>query len=139
MNNAAKETVSSKFGKERPLSPHLTVYRPQITTMLSIMHRLAGVFNLLGSFIITWWLVSVACGPEAFSKTTECLTSTIGMLFLVAYTLSLSYHFSNGIRHLFWDAGYGYKIPTVTKSGILVLISAIALTSVIWINILRLV
>jgi len=119
-------------GRERPLSPHLTIYKPQITSVLSITHRLTGVFLLFGSFIYVWELTSTAKGGQAFMCYMGFATSWVGILFSVLWFTALLYHFFNGIRHLFWDMGYGFDLKTVTASGIAVIIATIASAVVIF-------
>lgn len=117
----------------RPLSPHLQVYRPQITSVLSITHRVTGVALAVGTLLLTYWLVAAASGPEAYAHAQGLLSSKLGLLFLFLWTLALFYHLSNGIRHLVWDAGYGFEIATVDKTGKWVIIAAVVLTVLTWI------
>ena len=118
--------------RNRPLSPHLQVYRPQLTSVLSITHRLTGVALAVGTLLLVWWLVAAASGPEAYATVQGFLGSIIGRLMLFGWTLALFYHLSNGIRHLFWDAGYGLELKSAYASGWLVLLSAAVLTLVAW-------
>jgi len=117
----------------RPLSPHLQVYRPQITSVMSITHRATGVALAVGTLLLTYWLVAAASGPEAYAHAQSRLSSKLGLLFLFLWTLALFYHLSNGVRHLFWDAGYGFELETVDKTGKWVIIAAVALTLLAWI------
>ncbi len=119
--------------QNRPLSPHLQVYRPQLTSMLSITHRLTGVALAVGTFVLVWWLVAAAMGPEAYATVQGVISSVIGRLLLFGWTLALFYHLCNGIRHLFWDAGYGYELKTAYASGWAVMAAAVGLTLVAWI------
>lgn len=112
----------------RPLSPHLQVYRPQMTSVLSILHRVTGVVLTIGTVLLTWWLVSAAYGPDAFAVCQAFLGSWFGQLLLWGFTFSLFYHLSNGIRHLLWDFGWGFELPQVRASGIVMLASAVVLT-----------
>ena len=116
--------------KERPLSPHLQVYRPQMTSMLSIMHRGTGVFLALGTPLLVYWLVKLAGGPTAYADLQECFTHWFAQLLLVGWTFALFYHLCNGIRHLFWDIGKGFEMDDLHRSGYLVLISAVVLTTI---------
>ena len=116
--------------KERPLSPHLQVYKPQITSMLSILHRGTGVFLALGTPVLVYWLVKLAEGPTAYASLTECFSHWFVQLALIGWTFAMFYHLSNGIRHLFWDIGKGFEMESLKKSGYAVLASAIVLTSV---------
>lgn len=116
----------------RPLSPHLQVYKPQITSVLSILHRATGVALTLGAVLIVWWFGAAATGPEYFATVDGLLSGWLGGLILLGSLFALSYHLLNGIRHLFWDAGYGFELENVTASGWLVLIGSIALTALVW-------
>ena len=116
----------------RPLSPHLQVYRPQITSMLSILHRLTGVALAVGTLLLTYWLVAAASGPEAFADAQGLIGSFFGRLLLFGWTYALFYHLCNGIRHLIWDAGYGFEIETATRSGWMVLGASVVLTLASW-------
>ncbi|HEY9549801.1 MAG TPA: succinate dehydrogenase, cytochrome b556 subunit [Kiloniellaceae bacterium] len=118
---------------QRPLSPHLQVYRPQITTTLSILHRATGIALAVGTLLLTWWLVAAAAGPEAFATAQGFIGSIIGRLLLFGWTFTLFYHLCNGIRHLAWDAGYGYEIETTTLTGWIVVAASVALTLIAWI------
>ena len=114
----------------RPLSPHLQIYRPQITSVLSILHRVTGVALTVGTVLLTWWLVAGASGPEQFVNAQAFLGSVFGQLFLWAFTFSLFYHLCNGIRHLLWDFGWGFEIAQVRMSGIVMVAAACVLTLV---------
>jgi succinate dehydrogenase / fumarate reductase cytochrome b subunit len=104
----------------RPLSPHLQVYRPQLTSVLSILHRTTGVALVAGTLLLVYWLAAAAAGPEAFETARAVIGSFLGRLFLFGWTVALFYHLCNGIRHLFWDAGYGFELETAYRSGWLV-------------------
>lgn len=117
----------------RPLSPHLQVYRPQLTSVLSITHRATGVALAVGTLLLVYWLVAAALGPQAYAQAQSVLGSKLGQLLMFLWTWALFYHLCNGIRHLFWDAGYGFEIPTVYKSGKAVLIASVVLTLLLWI------
>ncbi len=117
----------------RPLSPHLQIYRPQITSMLSISHRATGVALSVGSLVLTWWLVAAATSDAAFATVSSVINSPIGLILLFGWTASLWYHFCNGIRHLAWDAGYGFSLPSTHRSGWAVLIASAALTLGTWV------
>jgi succinate dehydrogenase / fumarate reductase cytochrome b subunit len=111
---------------ERPLSPHLQIYRPQITSVLSIVHRLTGVALTVGTLLLTWWLVSAAYGPGAFAHAQAFLASWLGQLLLWAFTFALFYHLGNGIRHLAWDFGWGFELSQLRASGLAMLAFAVA-------------
>lgn len=117
---------------DRPLSPHLQVYRPQITSMTSIFHRLTGVALTLSAVLITWWLMAAATGPEAFAAIDGFLGGVYGGLILLFSVFGLAYHTLNGVRHLIWDAGYGFDLKTAAMSGWVSLIGAFGVTAVVW-------
>ncbi len=117
----------------RPLSPHLQIYRPQITSVLSITHRACGVALAVGTILLAWYLLAAAGGPESFAVAHGFISSIIGRLLLFGWSFALFYHLSNGIRHLAWDLGYGFEIETVTKTGFAVVLSASLLTLVAWV------
>lgn len=118
----------------RPLSPHLQVYKPQLTSMLSILHRLTGVTLAIGTLLLVWWLIAAATGPEAFNTVQGFIGSIIGRLVLLGWTFALFYHLANGIRHLAWDTGRGFELATAYTTGWLVVIAAIVLTLVSWVG-----
>ena len=113
---------------KRPLSPHLQVYKPQLTSVLSITHRGTGVFLSLGALVLTYWLVSLAVSEELFNSFHLHTTFWYGKLFLIGFIFSLYYHLSNGIRHLFWDIGLGLEISTTYKSGYFTIFISVVLT-----------
>lgn len=116
----------------RPLSPHLSIYNQSYTGTLSILHRMTGVAMTLGAVLIVWWLLAAATGPEAFATADGFLTSLLGRLILIGSLWALSYHLLNGVRHLFWDAGYGFNLSLVRSSGWVVLIGSVVLTALVW-------
>ena len=118
---------------ERPLSPHLQVYRWQITMVLSILHRATGVGLTVGTLLLAWWLLALAAGPDSYAQVQAFNGSWFGRLFLFGWTWSLFYHLCNGIRHLAWDVGFGFEIPNVYKTGWTVVIASAVLTLIAWI------
>ena len=118
---------------DRPLSPHLGVYRWQIANTLSILHRATGVFLSFGALVLSGWLISVAAGFDAYARVASWLAGPIGALLLFGWTFALFYHLCNGIRHLVWDTGRGYELPTVYRSGWLAVIAAAILSVLAWI------
>lgn len=121
---------------DRPLSPHLQVYRPQLTSVLSITHRATGVFLSIGSVLLAVWLISAAVGDEAFECVNGVAGAWYGQLLLLGWSYALFYHLCNGIRHLFWDAGLGLEIKTSYASGYAVLAVSVLLTAAVWIGVL---
>ena len=118
---------------QRPLSPHLQVYRWQLTSVMSILHRLSGVALSAGAILLVWWLVAAAEGPRAYAGVQGFLGSWIGLLLLFGWSAALFYHLCNGLRHLWWDSGRGFDLPSVYGSGWTVAIAAGALTVIAWI------
>lgn len=118
---------------ERPLSPHLEIYKPQLTMVLSITHRFTGVGLAVGTLFLTWWLIAAAMGPEAYAFTQWIYGTWLGYLVLFGFSVSLFYHLCNGIRHLFWDVGLGYEIETVYRSGWSVVAATAVLTFAAWV------
>ena len=117
---------------ERPLSPHLQVYRPQMTSVLSILHRMTGVALAGGAVLLVWWLIGIAIGPAYYAKVQGVLTSLIGELVLLGFVAAFFYHLCNGVRHLLWDAGWCLDIPQAERAGWLTLLASAALTVATW-------
>ena len=119
---------------ERPLSPFMfpTWYRFQITSALSILHRLTGIALAVGSILLAWWLIAVAAAGELFAATHAFNASPIGVLLLFLWSVAFFYHLCNGIRHLAWDAGYGFELRQVHFSGYAVLAATALLTVIAW-------
>ena len=119
---------------ERPLSPFMfpVWYRFQVTSVLSILHRFTGIGLAVGSILLTWWLISVAAGGELFAATHAFLSSPIGILLLFLWSIAFFYHLCNGIRHLVWDAGYGFDISNAYRSGYSVIAGTALLTLITW-------
>lgn len=120
--------MSNGKGTSRPISPHLTVWRWQLSAIMSILHRITGVAMAFGSMLIVWWFLSVARGGDAFEMVDGILTSWVGGLIMIGFLWALWYHFCNGIRHLVWDAGFAFELDNVEKSGVIVLAASAALT-----------
>ena len=118
---------------ERPMSPHIMIYRPQLTSILSIIHRGTGVGLAVGTLFITWWLVSAALGPGPYEATRELYGTWIGLLILFGFSVCLFYHLCNGVRHLLWDIGLLLEIEEVNWSGWVMLLASVGLTIVAWI------
>lgn len=112
----------------RPLSPHMTIYRPQITSVLSIFHRVTGTGLAVTGLLVVWWFLAAATSPDYFATVDGILTSWIGGLVMILSAWALWYHFCNGIRHLIWDLGIGIEMDEVTQSGYLVLAISALLT-----------
>ncbi|MEJ2761348.1 MAG: succinate dehydrogenase, cytochrome b556 subunit [Gammaproteobacteria bacterium] len=115
-----------------PLSPHLGIYKKQLTAVLSITHRATGVFLSLGALLLCYWLLSIAAGPGVYARNSVYLHAWYGQVLLFLFCLSFYYHLCNGIRHLFWDAGMGLELKTTYASGYIVVIISILLTLLTW-------
>ena len=116
----------------RPLSPHLQVYKPQLTTFMSITHRATGIALAVGTLMLVSWLIAAATGESAFNEVQAFLGSIIGRLLLLGWSFALFYHMCNGLRHLFWDAGKGFEIETAYMTGRIVIAASILLTIGAW-------
>lgn len=121
---------------ERPLSPHLQIYKPQITSVLSILNRATGVAITFGLFALTWWLLAAAAGPVAYAQFRAVAASPVGVFFLMGWSYAVFYHLCAGIRHLFWDAGRYFTVPEVYRTGYIMLAMSVFLTVAFWLAIL---
>lgn len=117
----------------RPLSPHLQIYKLPLTAITSILHRATGVALGVGTLLLVWWLMATATGGSYFEFVQGIMGSWIGLLVLVGFSFALFFHLCNGIRHLFWDAGYGFEIATADLATKLVIAASVGLTVLAWI------
>jgi succinate dehydrogenase / fumarate reductase cytochrome b subunit len=127
-------TSSPVVKKPRPLSPHVQIYKPQITSGMSIFHRITGVGLSFALPVFVWFLVALAGGQSSYDTFVSCAHSTVGRIFLMGWAWAFFYHFCCGIRHLFWDAGLFLDIKQVNQSGIFCLFLSTALTLAIAYN-----
>lgn len=118
---------------ERPLSPHLQIYRWPVTMATSILHRATGIGLAAGTLLLAWWLVAAAAGPDYYALVQTVLGSILGRLVLLGFTWALFYHLLSGIRHLIWDTGRGYSIPVANRASWLVIGGSVVLTVLAWI------
>ena len=118
--------------KPRPLSPHLQIYRPQLTSIMSISHRATGAVLALGTLLLCLWFVALAAGDVWYNMAALVILHPIGQIILFGYSVALVYHALNGVRHLTWDCGIGLTIPGVYKSGQAVLLLTIVINALIW-------
>lgn len=118
--------------RTRPRSPNMQIYRPQLTSVLSIMHRLSGVYIGVCAFALVGWLGAAATGPAAFAAALSFALSAPGLLLLFLATLGLAYHLCNGIRHLIWDTGHGFSLRAIYAGGWAVLGASLVLTLIVW-------
>ena len=120
------------MAKPRPLSPHLQIYRPQLTSVMSISHRATGAALALGTMLLCLWLVALAAGASWYDEAAMLAAHPFGQFVLFAYSLALIYHALNGVRHLSWDFGIGLTIPAVYRSGWTVLLATMGITATLW-------
>ncbi|MGQ0587853.1 MAG: succinate dehydrogenase, cytochrome b556 subunit [Gammaproteobacteria bacterium] len=118
----------------RPLSPFMLgqYYRFQLTSVLSLLHRMTGVGLSLGAILLVWWFAALAGGPWSYAAFSKHLAAWYGQLLLLGWSWSLLYHLCNGIRHLAWDLGHGYSIPVAYRSGYAVVVVSFLLTAAAW-------
>jgi succinate dehydrogenase cytochrome b subunit len=113
--------------RARPLSPHMTIYRWPVSMATSITHRLTGIALSMGTLLLAWWLIAAASGLEAYHTFSQVAASWPGQVVLFGFTWSLAFHLLNGIRHLAWDMGYGFDVPTANRTGWLVIVLSVLL------------
>lgn len=118
--------------KDRPLSPHLQIYKPQLTSITSVLHRATGLGMAYGLAMFTWWLVAAATGPEAYGVFTDFCASLIGQILLYGWMVAFYYHLANGIRHLVWDTGHLFKLRNAYAAGYFVLFFTALASAVTW-------
>jgi succinate dehydrogenase / fumarate reductase cytochrome b subunit len=123
---------------ERPLSPHLQIYRWQLTSVLSILHRATGIALAVGALYLATWVMYAAATPRAYALFQEFNGSIVGRIVLGGWMFAAFYHLCNGIRHLFWDAGYGFELKDAYRSGWIVVVVSLVATAVSWVVGLRL-
>ncbi len=124
--------ADSNTRTQRPLSPHLQIYRPMLTMMMSIVHRATGAALYFGTLLVIWWLVALAAGPDHFSYVQDIAGSWFGRLVLFGYTWALVHHALGGLRHLVWDTGRGFDLELVEWMARLNLAGSVVITVVIW-------
>jgi len=117
---------------DRPLSPHLQIYKPMLTMMMSIIHRMTGAALYFGSLMLAWWLIAAATGPEYFNYVNGLAGSLIGTLILFGYTWALIHHMFGGIRHFIWDTGSGFELTTIEFMARASIVASLGLTALIW-------
>ena len=117
---------------DRPLSPHLSVYRWPVTMVTSILHRATGIAMAVGFLVLVGWLFDAASGPEVYDGFLGAMNTTIGWVLLVGWSFAFFYHLANGIRHLVWDTGRGLEKEQATASAWFVIAASIVLTAIFW-------
>ncbi|SFI75731.1 succinate dehydrogenase subunit C [Phyllobacterium sp. CL33Tsu] len=123
----------SSIHANRPLSPHLQIYKPIPTMVMSIVHRVTGAALYVGTLLVAWWLIAAAIGEDYFNFVNAIYGSWLGLLVLLGYTWALLHHMIGGIRHLIWDTGRGLEKETTTKMAWASLILSVTLTILVWI------
>ena len=117
----------------RPLSPHLQIYKPMLTMMMSIAHRITGVALYLGTLLVAWWLIAASTDAAYFGYVNDLLASPLGRLVLFGFSWALFHHMLGGLRHFIWDIGCGFELNTVEWMARLTLIGGLALTIIVWV------
>src|SRR5258705_11966735 len=125
--------AEAKASGERQLSPHLTIYKPMLTMMMSIVHRITGFGLYFGTLLVAWWLIAAASSPNAYAGIGSFMSSFFGRFILFGYTWALVHHMLGGIRHLIWDTGRGLGPQERAWLAAANLIGSIALTIIIWV------
>ena len=125
--------AETKAPAARPLSPHLQIYKPMLTMMMSIVHRITGLALYFGTLLLAWWLIAAASGPAPTRSSNGSPARIIGRLVLFGYTWALIHHMLGGIRHLIWDTGHGFGPIEREWLAAANLIGSIALTVLLWI------
>lgn len=127
------EVRAPVVNRMRPLSPNIQIYRPQLTSVLSIINRITGVIMSIFAVLLVVWLTAAASGPDAFSRFHILIGSWVGQAMMLVFTFAFFVHLCGGIRHLLWDAGYGFELRTIYASGWTVVFASVALTAIAWI------
>ena len=117
---------------DRPVSPHLSIYRWPITMALSILHRATGVAMSIGFIVLAAWLFFAAAGPASYATLMSAMNNPVGLVLLIGWSFSFFFHLANGIRHVVWDMGYGFEIRQANASAWFVLTTSVVLTAVFW-------
>lgn len=128
-----KEFSMPEARSKRPTSPHLQIYKWPVTMGTSILHRITGVGLAIGTLLLAWWLVAASLGPDAYAVFETAAFHWFGRIVLFGFTLALVYHTLNGVRHLVWDLGHGFKVETANLSGLITYGATVVLTLAIWI------
>ena len=126
------ESAASGIEARRPLSPHLQIYRPMLTMMMSIAHRITGAALYLGTLLLAWFLIAAAAGPAAYETAAQILNSIAGKFVLFGFTWALFHHLLGGLRHIIWETGHGLEHPQREWLAQATLFGGIALTLIAW-------
>lgn len=117
---------------DRPLSPHLQIYKPLINMVMSILHRITGAALYFGTLLLAWWLIAAATGPDYFNYVSSWFATWAGKAVLVGYTWALLHHLLGGLRHFLWDTGRGYDLETIDQLSWGSIIASLIITGLIW-------
>ena len=117
---------------EKPLSPHIQIYRWEVTMLVSILHRAAGIAMAIGTAFVVWMLLALATGEAAYNVFHDFITSPLGTLMLLGWTVAIFLHMGNGIRHFFWDVGKGYDIKVARRSAFALFAFTAIMTLIVW-------
>ena len=129
---AELEAQATGARRPRPISPHLQIYKPMLTMMMSIVHRITGGALYVGTVLLAWWLIAAASGPNAYADVAAFMSSIIGRLILFGYTWALMHHMLGGIRHLIWDTIHGFEPAEREMLAAATLVGSVALTLILW-------
>jgi len=130
---AELEARAGGVQRPRPLSPHLSIYKPMLTMMMSIAHRITGAALYVGTLLLAWWLIAAASGPNAYANVEWFTGTIIGRLILFGYTWALIHHMLGGIRHLIWDTIHGFEPSEREILTLATLIGSVAFTLILWV------
>ena len=125
--------AETKAPVERPLSPHLFIYKPMLTMTMSIVHRVTGFGLYFGTLLLAWWLIAAASGPNAYAGIGSFMSSFVGRILLFGYTWALIHHMLGGIRHFIWDTGRGFGPFERETLSLLTAVGSIGLTALLWV------
>jgi succinate dehydrogenase / fumarate reductase cytochrome b subunit len=125
--------ADTKAPAERPLSPHILIYRWPLPMAMSIIHRVTGGALYVGTLLVAWWLLAAAAGPNAYATVAGFMASILGRLILFGYTWALIHHMLGGIRHLIWDLGYGFSAKEREWLSLATAIGSVSLTLALWV------
>jgi succinate dehydrogenase / fumarate reductase cytochrome b subunit len=123
--------------QHRPLSPHLQIYKPQITSVMSILHRITGIALVAGTVPLVMWLWALAYSPDSVNCLKSFFGAWYGIVLMVGWTVAFYYHLANGIRHMYWDTARGFSLPSVNLSGVLTLVFVLVATAATWMIVLQ--
>jgi succinate dehydrogenase / fumarate reductase, cytochrome b subunit len=129
--------ADANIKQERPLSPHISIYRRQINMVMSILHRITGTALYFGTVLLAAWLIGIAQGPKAFDMVNSLFAHPLGLLVMFGYTWALMHHMLGGLRHFIWDTGRGFTLSTVNLLSWLTILGSLGLTAAIWVAALR--